>query len=292
MKKSRLIGALCASFCLMNVFFNPVHAIGVSGQGTWETTLQARDLDGNTSTIEAWYDTELGITWLADAQMAASNAFNTGTGFHSYMVWNTAQLWISAMNADGGTGYLGYNHWRLPSTSPIDGFTYDYALDANGNLINDGMKDGTADRGYNISAQNTLYEGSTASEMAHLFYNTLGNTGAYDIFGNSTGCPTIIEPCLKNSGPFNNIDGESGTGTPYWSGSEAIPDADSHFMFAFTTGGQLTKGLVTNINVLSVGNAWPVHDGDIGSPVPVPSALWLFGSGLLFLVGVRKHNRT
>ena len=67
MKKSHPIGALCASFCLMNGLVTSVHAIGVTGQGTWETTLQARDLDGNLSTAEAYYDTDLDITWLADA---------------------------------------------------------------------------------------------------------------------------------------------------------------------------------------------------------------------------------
>ena len=34
-------------------------AAPISGQGTWETTLQPRDLDGDPTTIEAWYDTVL-----------------------------------------------------------------------------------------------------------------------------------------------------------------------------------------------------------------------------------------
>ena len=37
----------------------------ISGQGTWETTLQARDFNGD-SVIDAYYDTALNITWLAD----------------------------------------------------------------------------------------------------------------------------------------------------------------------------------------------------------------------------------
>ena len=39
-------------------------AVPVSGQGTWETTLQARDMDGNPATTEAWYDTALDLLWL------------------------------------------------------------------------------------------------------------------------------------------------------------------------------------------------------------------------------------
>ena len=35
MKRSLLIGALCASFYLMKVLVTPAHPIGVSGQGSW-----------------------------------------------------------------------------------------------------------------------------------------------------------------------------------------------------------------------------------------------------------------
>jgi hypothetical protein len=65
MKESRLLGAVCAA--AFSVISMPSNAALVYGQGTWETTLQARDMDGNTSTIEAYYDTVLDITWLADA---------------------------------------------------------------------------------------------------------------------------------------------------------------------------------------------------------------------------------
>ena len=36
----------------------------IEGQGTCEITLEARDLDGDASTLEAYYDTVLDITWL------------------------------------------------------------------------------------------------------------------------------------------------------------------------------------------------------------------------------------
>lgn len=129
------------------------NAASVSGQGTWETTLQGRDLDGNLSTIEAFYDTALDITWLADA-----NAYGTVIGTN----WATANGWA------GGLTLGVYTDWRLPKNDPIDGTTAD---DANISYI------GTEDFGYNVSAPGTLYAGSTASEMAHLFYNTLGNPG-------------------------------------------------------------------------------------------------------------------
>src|SRR3989344_1507399 len=84
------------------------HAAAVSGQGTWETTLQGRDLDGNLSTFEAYYDTALNITWLADANYAGTT-----------MDWTTANAWVAALNPYGSciTG------WRLPTVSPVDGTT-------------------------------------------------------------------------------------------------------------------------------------------------------------------------
>lgn len=36
--------------------------------------------------------------------------------------------------------------------------------------------------------------------------------------------------------------------------------------------------------------AWAVHDGDIET-VPIPSAVWLFGSGLIGLIGIARRIR-
>lgn len=65
--KPRLCGTVCVyAFSIFSVTAN---AVPVSGQGTWETTLQGRDLDGNNLTAEAYYDTALDITWLANADI-------------------------------------------------------------------------------------------------------------------------------------------------------------------------------------------------------------------------------
>ncbi len=67
----------------------------VPGRGTWETTLQARDLDGNPATTEAWYDTALDLLWL-DAPK-------------TYMNWNVATAWAAGLTVGVETG------WRLPT---------------------------------------------------------------------------------------------------------------------------------------------------------------------------------
>ena len=73
--------------------------------------------------FRAYYDTALNVTWLADANLAATNSFGVAgicTGPDTPgcamtpgdMNWFVAQDWIAAMN---DAGYLGASNWRLPS---------------------------------------------------------------------------------------------------------------------------------------------------------------------------------
>ena len=62
---------------------------------------------------QAYYDPNINVTWLADANLAASNTFGvTGIDTNGRMSWDTAFDWIAAMNA---SNYLGFSDWRLPS---------------------------------------------------------------------------------------------------------------------------------------------------------------------------------
>ena len=103
MKKSRLLGAVCAF--VFSVISMPSHAAVIPDWGTWVTTLQGRDLDGNAATFEAYYDTVLDITWHADP-----SPFGTDRA-----EWDTANTWATTLNVNGVTG------WRLPNIDPIDG---------------------------------------------------------------------------------------------------------------------------------------------------------------------------
>ena len=78
------------------------------------------------SDYQAYYDTVLHITWLADANLPATNTFGVtgicldtepvpGSGCPvppGAMDWDTQQNWIGAMNS---ASYLGLSNWRLPS---------------------------------------------------------------------------------------------------------------------------------------------------------------------------------
>ncbi|PCJ83805.1 MAG: hypothetical protein COA54_14955 [Thiotrichaceae bacterium] len=100
--------------------------------------------------------------------------------------------------------------------------------------------------------------GCTGSEMGNLF----------NVDGISSAAP----------GPFSNIQSHF-----YWSGTEFAPVTGSAWGFQFGNGGQSTRNKVNDLF------AWAVQSGDV-SAVPVPAAAWLFGSGLLGLVGVARRK--
>ena len=76
--KKNLGGLLAAAAMLFGAL--PALALPFPGRGTWESTLQARDLNGDTVT-DAYYDTALNVTWLANANGA--------------MTWSAANTWAS-----------------------------------------------------------------------------------------------------------------------------------------------------------------------------------------------------
>jgi hypothetical protein len=105
-------------------------------------------------------------------------------------------------------------------------------------------------------------------EMGYLYYTELGNSAGW----------------LTNQGPFTNLltgyDGYCWTSTPSaWYGDGT---AYAHYRFAFRSGNQ---GSYSDYQEM---RAFAVHDGNVGSPVPVPAAVWLLGSGLVGLLGIRR----
>ena len=91
------------------------------------------------------YDTELGITWLKDANHAATLGYDN----NGAMVWDDAMTWA------GQLSFAGFNDWRLPDAHNQDG------------------SGPVADR--NVSS----------SELGHMFYNVLGGTYGQSILDSS-----------------------------------------------------------------------------------------------------------
>lgn len=219
---------------------------------------------------QAINDTDLNVTWLADANYAQTSGYSV----NGLMTWSQAQNWIASLNAEnGGVGHLGYNDWRLPTTGPVNGASMNYTF----------QYDGSTDVGYNISAPGTAYAGSKGSEMAYLGFNELGFKAAY----NSAG---VNQSYLHTgAGPFINFQGDYLTSTDgflfgtYWSGTEYAPDTNQTWAFDFVGGqqGYASKSYLAY--------ALAVRTGQVAA-VPVPAAAWLFGSGLVGLVGVARKR--
>lgn len=243
-------------------------AVPISGQGTWETTLQGRDLDGDLSNgYEAYYDTTLDLTWMADANWAQTSGYD----HDGRLSWYDSVKWLRGFSAYDLYG------WRLPVANPVNGESYDLQW----------KTDGSTDRGVNYA--------TTASELAHMYYVTLGNSSLWSTDEVYTANPGII----INTGPFKNIDTKI---YPYQTQSllddvnEQSTVGMGQFVFAFATS---TPGMQTLHSIDHHKRAWLVRPGDvtdyIAPPlpgVPEPGTIALAVAGVAAVLVGRKRGRT
>jgi hypothetical protein len=147
-------------------------------------------------------DTRLGVTWLADANLAATQTFSvTGINKSGSMDYATAVRWVAAMNsAENGAGYLGHHNWQLP-TAPGADKTCDLT-GRNGEPF-----------GYHCSA----------SALGSLYYVSLGLQEP----------DSAVQNAEEQVGPFKNFQPYL-----YWSKSEAIDPLQGFVSFSFGSGFQ------------------------------------------------------
>lgn len=104
------------------------------------------------------------------------------------------------------------------------------------------------------------------NELGYMYYYNLGGNRGDDLTG--------------NQGLFVNIQ------NAYWYETDnPLNDSNGYgFQFAEGSGG----GISSYAKLTIFNSSWAVRDGDV---VPIPAAVWLFGSGLLGLIGVARRKK-
>jgi hypothetical protein len=111
----------------------------------------------------------------------------------------------------------------------------------------------------------------TGSELGNLFYNVLGNT-------ENTGLSNV------NAGPFSDV------WIAYWSSTENVRNDEEAWLFVFNGGMQQPDPKWEEFHAWAVHDGNPYQDVNPNAVVPLPAAVWLFGSGLLGLIGIARSR--
>jgi len=178
--------------------------------------------------------------------------YDTDLDITWYDYTSTDDLWQNQVNwvdaLSVNAGGIIYDDWRLPITTQPDS-SCSQQSDVGG--------------GFPIQGASM---NCTGCELGHLYYTELGNSAVYEPPWGG----------LQNTGVFQNLLADA-----YWSGTKYAPNPTIFaWHFNFDNGNQNTAGL------LMYHNAIAVMDGM--ATVPIPSAVWLLGSGLIGIVGIRR----
>lgn len=201
------------------------------------------------------YDSAQNVTWLADANYAnTSGAYIPGK-----MSWQNAVAWVDGLSYFDSMRATTYSDWRLPTFHDLGATGCDYGYSG-------------TDCGYNVS--------TASSELAHLFYGDFANKGYADSRGlPQAGYGIIDDPAIADDESlFSHIQSFS-----YWLGASYGSDTSKAWYLSTATGMQnyISKG--SQFYVLAV------RDGDVAA-VPLPGAIWLFGSALFGLRFVKRRS--
>jgi hypothetical protein len=240
-----------------------LHTVALAGMMAAFGTAQAALHDRGGGMI---YDDVLHITWLQDTNFAKTSLYSGATSIPAWDAMPGAMSWDSAMAWADQLVYGGFDDWRLPSVKPVNGSSFNY----------DDSADGSTDVSTNIN--------SPQSELAHLYYVTLGNIGSVTVDGVTTGCYFGSTTCWTNRGPFENFGAVSGFDFPvYWASREYDPWPSSAWIFYGYAGEQ------TSSNKNNAWFAWAVRDGDVAA-VPEPETYSMILAGLITLgLAVRRR---
>lgn len=257
--------------------------------GFAQAALQGRDLDGHISNgFEAYYDTALDITWLADANVFVTqlNELATAQERFTFISGIIAQKPIVAghaltvsdfnLSADWTPGSGNLTWWAATAFASsaavqnVNGWRLPNMLDMGGDGCNFGYV-GT-DCGWSSSTAN--------NELAHMYYVDLARPPGQGPNGEqwpAYGIPNEVAMTIPGvaNGWIYNLKSNS-----YWYGNSYVSDNNYAWSF-YNTGGEQSAELKSG--QFTISRAWLVRDGDIAA-VPEPSMTMSLLAGL-FAVG-------
>ena len=186
--------------------------------------LEPRDLDGDTTTTEAYYHPQLEMTWLANSRIAGSQRagvtgnINADGSFNSVF---TASVWIRQLNQ---TNYLGHNQWRLPEARNTFEFQFSTPrYDTEVEVLGENLTRLTSDSGINFELLEGTYllssdsfsTGITVTRRDNRVFTFADNISfrddffAWPVHDGDIGTPLNVDPpCIDTDG-----DGWGWTGT-------------------------------------------------------------------------------
>ena len=171
-------------------------------------------------------------------------------------IYYGSMTWDTAQSwigAMNAANYLGFNNWQLPTTLQPDPTC--------STQLSGGVSDGSD---------------CTGSQIGNLFYNALGGVDSQDIATTHN----------ANYNLFSNLQCIFDTCQNYWSGTEYAPDPTNQAWVSDLSSGYDQFFTVKSFNA----GALVVRPGDVAA-VPVPPAVWLFGSGMVGLLGVIRKRK-
>jgi hypothetical protein len=212
-------------------------------------------------------DTDINVTWVRDANLFRTLAAQSGdsAGFVSAVIASVP----GGIIADSGNFYdtppfSGYHRLTAEDFSPDSGRMSWFGAQAWVVYLNGIGYGGYT--GWRLPATAGDLGTGADSELGHLFYREFGGTTYESI--------VTTHADAVNFGLFANVQD-----TVYWSGAEYL--RGPYMAWAYSNGSGLQDYTDKNSSLFG----WAVRSGQA---VPAPAAMWLLGSALLGLAGLRR----